>query len=159
MISLYNKPNDIGPVHPQYGAGNGYTICITGDSYEENTLLKRLLRMQREQVLSQSGGVSYRLGDYDGDTDGLHQVSGLSAQSINNNLLITVNNAKGGIKKTDTSQWAKLIDAVENAKEKSIVILMPKSVYTLEENEKRVFDAVLADAVEKGKKVYVRWAQ
>lgn len=152
---LYNKPNDVGSAHPQYGAGNGYTLCISGDSYEEDTLLKRLLRMQREEDLKKDGHVAYRLGGYNGDTQAVRAVDGFTAQSINNNLLITVNNKNGGIKKTDASQWPKLIDAIENAKEHSIVLLMPKSVYTLEENEKRVFDAVLADAVKKGKNVYV----
>jgi len=153
--TLYNKPVDIGEMHPDYGDGNGYELYISGSTPKEDTLLKRLLRMRREELLLQAKDDAYCLGGYNGTTEGIQAIKGFSKISINNNLLLTVNNAKGGIKKTDASQWEQLIDAVRGAKEQSIVLLMPKSVYALEENEKIVFDSILNEAVEKGKQVYV----
>ncbi len=151
---LYNKPVDIGAQHKNYGEGNGYELYISGYAYAENTLLKRLLNQQRSELLSTQKN-AFRLGDYAGEDANVMAVTGFTKQSINNNLLLTVNNANGGIKNTDATQWEKLISAVREATEHSIVIVMPKSVYGLEENEKAVLDAVLAEAVEKGKDVYL----
>lgn len=152
--TLYNKPVDVGAQHQSYGEGNGYALYLSGAGYESNNLLYRLLNAQRNGFLA-SQKQAYRLGAYTGETENIAAITGFTKQSINNNLLLTVNNLKGGIKNTDASQWPLLISAVENATEKSIVILMPNSVYSLEENEKIVFDALLAEATEKGKAVYV----
>ncbi len=151
---LYNKPVDVGVPHPSYGEGNGYELYISGNGYESNNLLYRLLNAQRNGFLA-SKKHAYRLGAYTGETENITAITGFTKQSINNNLLLTVNNARGGIKNTDAAQWPLLISAVLNATEKSIVIIMPKTVYGLEENEKGVLDALLADAVNRGKAVYL----
>lgn len=152
---LYNKPVDIGKVHPDYGSGNGYELYVSGSAYEETTLLKRLLNQKRTKLLSEAKDGAYRLGNYIGDEENVKNIQGFSKMSINNTLLLTVNNAKGGIKNTDASQWPLLTDALRSAEEDSIVLLMQNSVYGLEQNEKTVLDALLAEAVARGKKVYL----
>ncbi len=152
---LYNKPVDVGKMHPDYGDGNGYELYISGSGYEETTLLKRLLNQIRTAQLAKAKDGAYRLGSYAGGDENVQAIQGFTKSSINNTLLLTVSNAKGGIKKTDARQWPLLIEAVRGAKEDSIVVLMQNSVYGLEENEKRVFDSLLAEAVERGKKVYL----
>ena len=151
---VYNKPVDVNLQHIDYGEGNGYEICVTGSLQSGGTLLEHLLELQRTEILGTSD-VSYRLGDYAGNVTGVDKINGFSKKSINNNLLITVSNAKGSIRQTDQTQWAKLISAVQSASEQSIILMMQNPVSDLEAGEQRVLEDILSKAAAAGKKVYL----
>ncbi|MDR0931255.1 MAG: phosphodiester glycosidase family protein [Clostridiales bacterium] len=76
-----------------------------------------------------------------------------------NNAFVTINNVKGGIAKTDYSQWSSFTTFCKNASEKNIFIVTAKDVaadgFSDERERKAFYEVIDKNLVARGKNVYV----
>lgn len=81
---------------------------------------------------------------------------GFKVDSFGSTKFVKVNNSNSGIRASGADQWLSMKSAIENATEKNIVLMLPKSIYSFKDKmEQELFLKLIQQYSDSGKNMHV----